>query len=206
MEVWLMVFAVLLVSLLYPTVLGNTSSLLLMLPVVGYTFWFYVDWQMVSVSELALICVGGIVMGVALFAAGLPISTGDAHGFLSDSLRGLRSFISKREHLPLFSYQALFILYEELIWRVFLTHALLPVLSAWLVILLSASLFWFVHADNRSKGGHSVEFFLFSLALAAIFIYSESLLLAWIIHAIRNLLILSGGNRVNAPFTQQENK
>lgn len=198
MEVWLLIVAVMLVSLLYPNVLSDIPALLMMLPVLGYTLWFYIDWQLASFADIALSSSGGVIIGLALFAAGLPINTHQPHSFLRLSLKGLQSLFSQRENLGLLTYQALFIFYEELIWRVFLTHALLPFMSVWLVIPLAASLFWYVHEENRSIGGHSVEFLLFSLALTAIYIYSGSLLLVLVIHGTRNLLILSGHDGLNA--------
>jgi membrane protease YdiL (CAAX protease family) len=103
----------------------------------------------------------------------------------------LPKIIGCQKRFKLLLMQAVIILYEELIWRVFLSkalQALLPVLGG---VLLSALLFWFVHAENRSISGHSIEFFFFSITLVSLYIYTNSLLMVWTIHACRNLLILS---------------
>ena len=184
--------AVVAVSLLYPHVIGNRLAPFLMLPVLAYTLWQFVDWVVPDAMMLLAFGGAGITVGFALFAAGLPISTANPQAFLQNSVRRLSRLLKSPENLSLLLFQAVFIVYEELIWRVFLTHALIPVMPTLLVILIAGTLFWFVHEENRTAGGHSIEFLLFSFALTALYIFTDSLLFVLMIHATRNLLILSG--------------
>lgn len=187
----LLVTAVVAVSCLYPRVLGNRSGLALMLPVLGYTLVHYIDWRLPSLGSLIGFGVGGAALGALLFVLGLPISSDEPRRVLSDSIRGLRGLAGYPDLVPRLSLQAVIITYEELIWRVFLTQALLPVLPLWAVVGLTALLFWLVHAEIWPIGGHSLELLLFALALGALYVSSGSLVLVWLAHAVRNLLILT---------------
>ncbi|MEM1399478.1 MAG: CPBP family intramembrane glutamic endopeptidase [Pseudomonadota bacterium] len=188
----LLIAAVVAVSFLYPRFLGDIASFALMVPVLGFTAWYFIDWGGLSVGGIVRPLAIGLGLGVMLFAAGLTLSADRPRAFLTNSFRGLRLSTAKADHLSRLGFQAAIILYEELIWRVFLSNALSMVMAVWLVVALSALLFWFVaFEDNWPLVPHSLEFFLFALVLGALYLCSGSVLLVWTVHAPRNLLIIS---------------
>lgn len=162
-----------------------------MVPVLTYTVWHYFDWAWPDIGRLAVTLLIGVAIGGVLFAAGLCLSSEQPRHYIKDSLTGLRLAAQKPENIGLLASQAVFILYEELIWRVFLTNALQPLLPFYLIIPITAFLFWNVHEESRPVGARSLEFLLFSLALGGLYVYSQSFVLVCAVHAARNLLILA---------------
>ncbi|MDD1780582.1 CPBP family intramembrane metalloprotease [Enterovibrio sp. ZSDZ35] len=175
-------------SLLYPKVIGDSFGFLLMLPVIAYSAYFYVDWQFAFSLQLIAIILGGICVGVGLLAAGLPMSSPQPRQFIINSFSGLKYLKRNRCYLL---FQMGITLYEECIWRVFLISTLLLVLPDWGAICVSSVLFWTVHEENRPLGWHSLEFFLFAILLGVAYALTHSVLFVWIVHLTRNALILS---------------
>ncbi|KXF80674.1 CPBP family intramembrane glutamic endopeptidase [Enterovibrio coralii] len=175
-------------SFLYPKVIGDRFGFIMMLPVIAYTTFYYLDWQLLSLLHFIAIVLGGIGVGIGLLVAGLPLSSPQPKQFIVDSVRGFRVL---KDHKNYLLFQLGMTCYEELIWRVFLVSSLLLALPAWAAICLSSVLFWTVHEENRPLGWHSLEFFIFAALLGVSYVVTESLLFVWIIHLTRNVLILS---------------
>lgn len=184
----LLLIAVVGLSFLYPRFIGDRAGFLLMLPVIAYTLYFYLDWQVASFFEFSTLVLGGIVVGSVLLIAGLPLSSPQPKKFIVDSIRGIKCLKENRNYLI---FQLGVTGYEELIWRVFLISTLMLALPTWAAIFLSAVLFWTVHEENRPLGWHSIELFLFSILLGVAYVVTDSLLFVWIVHLTRNVLILS---------------
>ncbi|MEZ8140689.1 hypothetical protein A1OQ_16870 [Enterovibrio norvegicus FF-162] len=184
----LLFIAVIVLSFLYPRVIGDRLAFLLMLPVIAYTLYFYIDWQVIPLFEMSALVVGGICAGVALLFAGLPISSPEPITFVINCFQGFKLLKKNRDYLL---FQVGITCYEELIWRVFLISTLLLVLPPWVAICLSSLLFWVVHEENRPLGWHSLEFFLFAILLGVAYAVTDSVLFVWIIHLTRNVLVLS---------------
>ncbi|WP_051997496.1 MULTISPECIES: CPBP family intramembrane glutamic endopeptidase [Grimontia] len=184
----LLLIAVVCLSFLYPRFIGDRVGFLLMLPVIAYTLYFYLDWQLASFIEISTLVLGGIVVGCVLLLAGLPLSSPQPIKFMADSIRGIKCLKENKNYLL---FQLGITAYEELIWRVFLISTLVLALPAWAAIFLSAVLFWTVHEENRPLGWHSLEFFLFAILLGVAYVVTDSLLFVWFVHLTRNVLILS---------------
>lgn len=198
-----MVSLVVLVSLLYPQALGDHISLALMMPVLIYTVWFYIAGQPAEFLLVFAYSVSGVVIGVFLFSAGLLLSSANPIRYITESFSGLQQLGLYRQQLGLLIYQATIILYEEIIWRVFLVNAISIWMPAWVVVIISCVLFWFVHQENRQFGSHSIEFLLFSLVITIAYVITHSLVLVWFIHVSRNLLIVANDWHQRTPAELQ---
>ncbi|WP_407333587.1 CPBP family intramembrane glutamic endopeptidase [Enterovibrio sp. 27052020O] len=193
-----LLIAVIALSFLYPRVIGDRLAFLLMLPVIAYTLYFYIDWQVIPLLEMSVLIAGGMCVGVALLFAGSPISSPDPRTFAINCFKGVKLLKKNRDYLL---FQIGITGYEEIIWRVFLMSTLLLALPLWGAICVSSLLFWFVHEENRPLGWHSLEFFLFAILLGVAYAVTDSLLFVWVVHLTRNVLILSA-----AYYEQQQAK
>lgn len=189
------------VSLLYPTVFNDQITAVLMTPVVIFTLVALISWQLPAPHLLALYCVAGAAFGALLLVALLPLSAPSPASFLHQCKSGLWAVTTQSELRYALLFNSLFIVYEEIIWRVFLMASLTLLMPAWLAIPIAAGLFWYVHADNRQWSGHSAEFLIFSLIITTIYAVSESLVAAISMHAGRNLLILAQGYQMEQAET-----
>ncbi|CZF83014.1 CAAX amino terminal protease self-immunity [Grimontia celer] len=184
----LLLIAVLSLSFLYPRVIGDRLGFILMLPVIAYTTYFYIDWQVASFFQLFTIALGGVFVGVALLLLGLPMSSPEPKKFVANTFYGFKFLKENKGYL---FFQLGITGYEEFIWRAFLISTLMLALPVWAAICLSSVLFWVVHEENRPLGWHSLEFFIFALLLGVAYVVTGSVLFVWIVHLTRNALILS---------------
>lgn len=175
-------------SLLYPRVIDNRFGFILMLPVITYTAYFYIEWQFLSLFHLSLVVLGGVFVGLGSLIAGLPISAPQPRQFIFNAIRGLKHLKHHKDYL---FFQLGITFYEEFIWRVFLISTLVLILPAWIAICISSVLFWAVHEENRPIGWHSLEFFIFAILQGIAYLLTDSVLFVWVIHLTRNVFILS---------------
>ncbi len=184
-----MLLAVIVVSALYPKYIHYIFCIALLSPVLVYTLVYLIDWSPSNLLSLTPYVIAGIVLGGVLFYAGLYLAAEQPVEYIKKSLSG--ASLALRMPAADLLYQIVVISYEELIWRVFLISALTHFLPLWLCIVVAAGLFWMVHEENWPIGDHSIEFYLFSIALAMLYAYTHSFALVWCAHAVRNFLIIS---------------
>jgi membrane protease YdiL (CAAX protease family) len=92
-------------------------------------------------------------------------------------------------HPKLYVYILLNTLKEELIWRSAFVNILRSIYTNDLAILLSGSiLFYLLHWPKKSKFTFmtEIELYIFSLLLYFLYLRTDSLIVVWIIHFIRN--------------------
>lgn len=184
----LLISSVVGLSLLYPRFIDNRAGFLLMVPVIAYTAYFYIEWQLIAPLNILVCFLSGVLVGIVSLIIGLPISTPQPGQYIRRSIKGFKYLSKHRDYL---FFQLGITWYEEIIWRVFLISSLMLILPPWLAVAIASILFWTVHEENRPLGWHSLEFYIFAVLVSIAYVLTQSLLFVWAIHLTRNALILS---------------
>lgn len=186
---WLHLILILLVcsvSFLYPRYIGNGIGLTLMVPIIVYTVITQLSLQSIELHHIGI----GLFYVLATFIpSAWLIGSSNANQFSWTKLIQVLKK-DKKDYLMLFSFSAIIVIYEELIWRVFLVNILSLYLPPIAVILFASFTFFICHAHVRNISWQSFEFAFFSLVLTTIYLVSSSLLLVLVIHLGRNYFIL----------------
>lgn len=187
----LLLISVASVSVFYPHKLDTKKSIIIIFPVVIFTLIYLLDYQVFKLAYLAQ----GLVAGILLFVFSILLTEKPP---LINSIRQysknvLSVFFSVKQKFQdwdsvLFSF--FMVLYEELIWRVFLVETLALYLPVIPVILIASFFFSYSHASLRNVSLQSLDLFLFSLVLTTTYYFTRDYYLVVLIHLIRNLLII----------------
>lgn len=179
----LLVFSV---SIFYPKYIGNKSGFILIVPILIYVTLEQLPDQVFNTSH---ILIGILYATLSFFPATWLVGSANATSFtFSRAIQNLKT--DKVDYILLFLYSAANVIYEELVWRVFLVEILSLYLSPVIVILLASFLFFFSHQNTRNISWQSVELLIFSLFITTIYLVSSSLLLVVTIHLMRNLYVI----------------
>jgi len=187
----LFIIPVIMVSFLYPVMLNTKLSGIIISPVV--IFSLYLLFQHDAPSLLLL--PQGLLGGIVLFTLSVWfIERRSIFTLFKEYISNIRAFfrIGLKQFqgwLYILSTTAM-VIYEELVWRVFLVESLGLYLYPGIVVITASFLFYYSHAAQRNFSKQSVDLFIFSLALTSLYFFTESFVLVVLIHWIRNMIII----------------
>lgn len=196
----LLIIPIVIVSLLYPQRLSARTSIVIISPVVLWALYLLLNHQTLNLFFISQ----GLIIAFLLFIVSLWITEKtNLATSLKEYLTNIQAFIQidyqKFQDWDSILYISFMVIYEELIWRVFLIETLSHYLYAVPVIFIASFLFYYSHAKQRNFSRQSVDLFLFSLIITIIYYFSNSFALVVLIHWIRNMIIIAnsiGANEV----------
>lgn len=193
-----LILPVIIVSLLFPTRIEKKMAIIIISPVILFSLFLLINHSTVDLVFFPL----GLLLGCLLFVFSLWITEETSliaslkkykHNFHTCFKQGLKQFQEWNSIL----YITLMAIYEELIWRVFLVESLSLYLPAIPLILIASFLFYYSHANQRELTRQAADLFLFSLFITSIYFFTQSFVLAFLIHWIRNLIIIINSSGAN---------
>jgi len=198
----LLILPVALVSFLYPEKLNIKFSIFLISPVVIFTLLFLIKYQIPDLVFIPL----GLLIGIISFVLSIWVTEENK---LSNVLRDYYKNILAIFRVDFRAFQdwdsvlfiSLMVVYEEIVWRVFLVETLSPYINQYGVILIASFLFYYSHSNQRNLSRQSIDLLIFSLMLTAIYYYSRTFALVLFIHWIRNMIIVT--NSIGAAETEK---
>ena len=195
-----LIIPIMMVSVLYPKRLNTKISIVIISPVVLWALYMLLEHKAVDL----LFIPQGLVIGFLLFIVSIWITEeNNLLASMKEYLTNIRAFFrisyQNIQEWDSIVYISFMVIYEELIWRVFLIETLSHYLYTVPVILIASILFSYSHANQRNFSRQSADLFLFSIIITIIYYFSRSFSLVVFIHWIRNMLIIAnsiGSNEI----------
>jgi len=195
-----LIIPIMMVSVLYPKRLNTKISIVIISPVVLWALYMLLEHKAVDL----LFIPQGLVIGFLLFIVSIWITEeNNLLASMKEYLTNIRAFLrisyQNFQEWDSIVYISFMVIYEELIWRVFLIETLSHYLYTVPVILIASILFSYSHANQRNFSRQSADLFLFSIIITIIYYFSRSFALVVFIHWIRNMLIIAnsiGSNEI----------
>lgn len=186
-----LILPVILVSTLNPNKINNKLAFLIILPALSFSLFLLLEHKTFNLIFLPL----GILLGFLLFILSIWITNETLFlDSFKDYMLSIQTFfkqsIKQFQDWDTVLYITLMVVYEELIWRVFLVETLSKYFPAIATIFISSFIFYYSHPNQRELTRQSVDLFLFSLIITSIYFLTQSFLLVFLIHWIRNVIII----------------
>lgn len=192
----LLLFPVVMVSTLYPDRLDMKMSIVVISPVVIFTLFLLLKYQVSDLLLMPQVISKGLIAGIILFVLSIWLTEKNKLLSALNSYKKNIRLSFQKEYRQYWDWKSVLfisfmVIYEEIIWRVFLVGTLSLYFHVSLVVLIASFLFYYSHADQRKLNLASLDLLIFSLILTVVYYYSRSFFLVVIIHWIRNIIIIA---------------
>lgn len=193
----LLLLPVIIVSVFHTERLNSKMLITIISPVFLFSLYLLFQHQIPSLQELTQSLLSGLILGCIIFSLSIFITEESIFTYITNFQAFLKIKFKHFKEWDSILYISFMVLYEELIWRVFLIEILFQYLHEIPVILISSFLFYYSHADQRVFNRQSADLFIFSLILTIIYFYTLNFLLVFLIHWVRNMLIVANSIGAN---------
>lgn len=187
----LLILLVITVSVFTPDSIDIKKAIILITPVVVFTLVSLINYHAPNLVFFPQ----GLIIGIILFTFSIWLTDSQKlFTSIKEYTKNIQAVfllgVKKFQDWDSILYVSFFVVYEEIIWRVFLVDVLSLYLPAIIAILIASILFLYSHPDQRNLSFQSLDLFIFGFALASIYYFTRNLSLVIFIHWIRNMFII----------------